>query len=68
VALQTVVVAERRRPDLQDGFAAGSVVPEFLGPFHPLIEFFDERFHEGRRDRQAIATIGRIARGSVLRF
>ena len=49
VPLQAVVVAEGCRPNLQDRFAASSVVPEFLRPFHPPVQFLDERLHQGRR-------------------
>jgi hypothetical protein len=53
-SLAAVVVTEIGRADLQDALGT-AFVPELLGPFHPLVELFDQRLYRCAGDGQSFA-------------
>ena len=60
MASKAVVVAQRCRPDLKDGFCPTRVVPKHLGSLHPIVDFFDQRLHQRARRRQSLAAVTRV--------
>ena len=43
---EPVVVTLCGGPDLEDCFAAGTIIPKLLGALHANIDLFDERLHQ----------------------